>query len=143
MWCKNIDHLSVFLILIQKIKYIYFTIYYFFIALSPFIMSCIKIVELTVSSSYFTSCSCQKGPITVCDGPSRTCNVNIIFEHVCHRIIVSTTVHLLNCALYIYQPATPFTRWIICTRNSKKWLFWSFKYVPTAVPSALWLYLKW
>jgi hypothetical protein len=43
----------------------------------------------------------------VCDGPSRTCNVNIIFEHVCHRIIVSTTVHLLNCAHYIYQPATP------------------------------------
>jgi hypothetical protein len=101
------------------------------------IMSCVKIVQLAVSSgsSYFTCCSCQKGSITVCGGPSRTCNLHMIFEHVCHRIIVSTSVHLLNCALNIYQPATTFPHWIICPRNSKKWLFWSFKYVPAAVPS--------
>jgi hypothetical protein len=124
----------------ENLIYLYHN--YFFIALSPFIMSCVKKVELAVSSgsSYFTCCSCQKGPIMVCDGLSRTCNLNIIFE-LCHRIIVSPTVHLLNCALYIYQPATPFTHWIICPRNSKNWLIWSFKNVPTAVPSALWLFV--
>jgi hypothetical protein len=78
--------------------------------MSPFIMPCVKMLAVSSDSSYFTRCPCQKGPITVnvCDGPTCTCNLNIIFEHVCRRLIDSTTIHLLNFALYIYQPATPF-----------------------------------